>query len=259
MRVTLLGAQGFVGSAFRRLLEARPGVQLLPVTLENYLDLRGQGGDVLVDASGNSKKFLADENPVEEFDLTVAHRLRTLQEFPARCQLHISSVDVYDDLSSPATTAEDRPVDRTRQSRYGLHKLMAEDLVRAYSEDWLIVRLAGMVGPGLWKNPVYDVLHGLPLRIHPDSRYQFLHTDQVARLCWDLLEAGVRRTEVNVCGQGLISPRTVAAILGRPLDLSAMPALAQPRVVDVSIEKLSRYASVPRTADVIADFLRSAA
>jgi hypothetical protein len=51
----------------------------------------------------------------------------------------------------------------------------------------------------------------------------------------------------------------VAGIVGRPLDLSALPAGTEPRVVDVSIEKLSRHATVPLSADAIAYFLKSLA
>lgn len=259
MRVTLLGAQGFVGSAFRRFLETRPDIELVPVTRDNYVQARGQVSDVVIDASGNSKKFLADQDLLGEFELSVVHRLRTLVDFPARCHLHISSVDVYHDLAHRSATSELVSIDRTRQSNYGFHKLLAEDLVRRQAAEWLIVRLGGMVGPGLRKNPVYDLLHRKPLRVHPDSQYQFMHTDQVAQIGWMLMEKGVRGIEVNVCADGLISPRTIAGMLGRSLDLSLLPADAGPRVVDVSVNRLGEYTKVPLTTDVINAFLRSAA
>src|SRR5689334_8921941 len=101
MRVTLIGAGGFVGSAFARDL-GRRDVELLPVTRSNYDHHAGLSSDVVIDAAGNSKKFLAEDRPFDEFDLSVAHRLRTLRDFPARLHIHISSVDVYDDLTSPA-------------------------------------------------------------------------------------------------------------------------------------------------------------
>ena len=52
-----------------------------------------------------------------------------------------------------------------------------------------VLRLAGMVGPGLRKNPVYDILQGEPLRIHPESQYQFLHAEDAAH-SWDLARSG---------------------------------------------------------------------
>src|SRR5262249_25120759 len=145
---------------------------------------------VVIESACNSKKFLAEERPFAEFDHSVTHRLRTLRDFPARLHVHISSVDVYDDLSSPATTGESAAAGPENPSHYGFHKFLAEELVRHHAATWLIARLAGMVGPGLRKNPVFDLSRGQPLRIHPDSQYQFMHTDDVAACIWTLVERG---------------------------------------------------------------------
>lgn len=257
MRVTLLGAQGFVGSAFVRLLKSRKGIELTEVTRQNYPRLTGVPGDIVIDAAGNSLKFLADREPVKEFDGSVAHRLRTLFDFPAEFHLHVSSVDVYSDLTSPGSTREDSAIDLTRASHYGLHKLLAEQLVRHYAKRWLIVRLAGMVGPGLKKNPVFDILNGHPLRISPESQYQFMHTNDVARVVWDLCEAGVAGEIFNVCGEGLISPREIAELAGRKLNLTLVPAHEQPRVVNVSLDKIKRRIAIPRTTECIQEFVRT--
>lgn len=257
MQVTLIGSEGFVGSAFRRLLEARPDIKMTSVTIDNYAQERGRQSDVVIDASGNSKKFLADEDPLKDFDLSVTHRLHTLIDFPGKVHLHISSVDVYQDLSSQITTMEETAIDHSRQSRYGFHKLLAEELVEKYASEWLIFRLAGMVGPNLQKNPIYDILHNQPLRIHPDSLYQFMHTDQVAQICWTVFEMGLRQIKLNVCAQKLISPRKIACILGRTLDLSLLQKDTIPRIVDVNSDRLAGYLKVPITTDVIHSFLQS--
>jgi nucleoside-diphosphate-sugar epimerase len=257
--VAVLGAEGFVGSAFVAHLSREAGVELLPVTRTNYERATGRRYDVVVDCSGNSRKYVADEDPAGEFARSVAHRLRTLLDFPAGLQLHISSVDVYSDLTSPETTHEDASIDLGRSSHYGFHKLLAEELVQHYAPHWLILRLAGMVGPGLRKNPVYDILHGQPLRIHPDSRYQFLATADVARIGWELARREIRHEFVNVCGDGLVSPREIAAMAGRSLDLSLLGAEAAPRVVDASVEKLRRLLPVPTSRQTLARFLEGAA
>jgi nucleoside-diphosphate-sugar epimerase len=253
--VALIGANGFVGSAFRRLLEREPDVALTPVVRESRAAQRGQSFDVVIDAAGNSRRFFAEERPVEEFEASVHEPLRTLHEFPAALHLHISSVDVYADLGSPLTTREDTAIDVRLQSHYGFHKLLAEQVVRHYARRWLIVRLAGMVGPGLRKNPVFDLLHGAPLRIHPDSQYQFMHTDVVARIVWDLVAGGVDETIINVCGEGLVSPRQIAAWAGVTPDLSLLAPDATPRVVHASVERLRAYGPAPSSADAVRTFV----
>jgi nucleoside-diphosphate-sugar epimerase len=255
MRVTIIGANGFVGSAFVRLLQRRTDVELLCVSRQNFDSLPATGSDVVIEAACNSKKYLADQDPVAEFEASVTHRLKTLQKFPADLQVHISSVDVYSDLSSPATTRENSPIDLARISRYGFHKLLAEQLVQHYAPRWLVLRLAGMVGPGLRKNPVYDILNGVPLRIHPDSRYQYMPTDEVAHLAWQLVESGRTGEVFNLCGAGLISMREIARLAGREINCSSLPNAAPPRIVEASNEKLARLFPLPETAQTIRNFV----
>lgn len=257
IRVTVIGAAGFVGSAFLEHLSAKADAEVVAVTRESYDRLRGRPSDVVVDCAGNSRKYLAEEDPLEDLAATVEHRLRTLRDFPAGLQVHISSVDVYDRLDSPATTHEDAVLRAGGASHYGFHKRLAEALVQHYAPDWLILRLGGMVGPGLRKNPVHDVLTGAPLWISPDSQYQFLQTEDVARIAWSLVSGGCRQEIFNVCGDGLVSPREVARLAGRELDLARISPLELPRVVDISIEKLGRHVAVPRSLDAVRSFLRA--
>lgn len=252
--LAVIGANGFVGSAFVRQGIAA-GFGVASITRENYASFVGHSFDVVVDAAANSKKYLADADPKEDFRLSVEHRLNTLMDFRAGTHLHVSSVDVYDDLTTPETTREDRSIDVSKTSRYGFHKLLAEEMVRHHASDWLIVRLAGMVGPGLRKNPVFDILNGLPLRIHPDSQYQFMSTDDAARSAFSLLERDARREVFNVCGKGLISPREITALSGRHLHVGLEISCAPPRVVNIDIRRVQAHFPLPQTVDTLRDFL----
>jgi nucleoside-diphosphate-sugar epimerase len=258
MRATVIGANGFVGSAFVRLLQTQPGVELVPVTRETYAQFRGQESDVVIEAAGNSRKYFADQNPAAEFEASVTHRLRTLLDFPAKFHLHLSSVDVYPDLTSPAATREDTPVAVRESSGYGTHKFLAEQLVRHYASRWLIVRLAGMVGPGLRKNPVYDLLQGKPLWVHPRSQYQFLHTDDAARIAWNLVQSGMNREIFNVCGDGLISVHEVSLLAKRSPNLTRLCPDIQPRLVNVSVAKIKGFTRLPATRQTIEAYVSQA-
>jgi len=255
--VTVIGAEGFVGSAFVRRLRAAHGVELREVTRRNYAEFAGKESDLVVDAACNSKKYLSERDPLQDFEQSVAHRLRTLLDFPARFQLHVSSVDVYSQLDSSEATAEAVPVDPGRTSRYGVNKLLAEMLVERYADRWLILRLAGMVGSGLRKNPVYDILHGTPIYIHPDSQYQFMNSDDVARIALALAEKGIGGEIFNVCGDGLISPREIARLAGHELVLSSESRSSQPRIVNINIDKIRRLMAIPQTQASVASFVRA--
>src|SRR4051812_21438936 len=119
MRVVVIGADGFVGSAFVRHFRAR-GDDVLAINRATYGGGVGKESDVVIEAACNSRKFWAEEHPLDEFDHSVGHRIRTLRDFPARLHLHLSSVDVYDDLSTRATTTESSSA-VGHGSNYGCH------------------------------------------------------------------------------------------------------------------------------------------
>jgi nucleoside-diphosphate-sugar epimerase len=254
-RVILVGANGFVGSAFARLLQSRPDVELICVTRQNFHSLPAMHGDVVIEAAANSKKFLAEENPAGEFEASVTHCLRSLLKFSGDVRVHISSVDVYSDLTSLEATRETAAINLKGISHYGFHKRLAEHLVQHYADRWLILRLAGMIGPGIRKNPVFDILNGLPLRIHPESRYQYMSTDDVARIAWELVEKNLSNDVYNICGTGLITIREIGQFAGSKLNLSELSPAAVPRRVEANNEKIQRLFSVPNTTDTIRKFI----
>jgi len=253
MDIAVIGAGGFVGAAFIRQLHTR-GFRAAEVRRETFGQHHGKKWDLVIDAASNSRKYLAEQAPWKDFELTVVHKASVLERYPAHFHLHVSSVDVYADLSRPETTKEDSPAG-LGASRYGFNKWLAEEMVRFHTEHHLICRLAGMVGPGLKKNPVYDILHGAPMQIHPESKYQFLNTDDAARLCLDLWDRGCDRQVFNVCGEGLISPTKIAQLACCPLRLGNHEGT--PRIVHVDQQKLKTICKIPTTLEVIRNFLKA--
>lgn len=252
--IFILGGQGFVGSGFARYCAAR-GQPHVVLTRANYAEYAGQACDLFINANGNSKKFLAREQPLAEFDASVRSVRASLQDFRAGCYVHLSSCDVYPDTTAPAATGEAAALDPARQSPYGFHKALAEQCVRHAAPQWLILRLGGFVGPGLKKNPIFDILNGGPLWLDPASELQYLHTDDNARLIMGLVERGLRNEILNVCGAGLIRLQDVIDAVGRPVSVKP----ASPRVrYDIAIDRLQHYASVPDSRATVLSFVRDA-
>lgn len=253
-KIFVLGGKGFVGSAFLRAARARR-LAAECVDLDSYAAFRGRECDLLVNADGNSKKYLAAESPVEEFDLSVASVLRALHDFRFRNYLHVSTIDVYPDHENPRNNGEDAPINPGRLSPYGLHKYLAELLVRSYAPRWRIVRLGGVLGPGLKKNPVFDLIHDRPLRVHEDSRYQYLPVDFAAAAALDLAGQGLGGEVVNLCGTGTVSIREVRELLKKPLRYAA--ASVPRETYEISNAKLQTHGAVPRSIDTVKKFVHS--
>ena len=246
----LLGAKGFVGHAVLAELESYE--ECLGIDVDTYDEHCGTPCDVLVNVNGNSKKFLAAEDPGLEFDLSVRSVVRSVYDFPCRRYVFISTVDVYTECSDPARTHEDTVIDPRGQSPYGFHKWLAEQYVRTVCDNWLIVRLGGMVGPGMKKGPVYDLVNDVPLRVHVDSRYQYIHTRAVGRTIRALLERDVTGEVFNVCGTGTISLREIAGMLGK--EIEADPSL-EAQHYEINNAKLSALLELPTTQASVEEFL----
>lgn len=71
------------------------------------------------------------------------------------------------------------------------------------------------------------------------------------------MEAGEADQVFNVCGRGLVSPRQIAGLAGRKLDLSRLGPDARPRVVNVNIGKVSRRFEMPLSLDSVRAFVES--
>lgn len=249
--IFLLGGHGFVGSGYARLLAER-GIEHTVITRANYAEHVGKACSLFINANGNSSKIFSRDNPREDFQASVASVRNSLVDFRFDTYVMLSSGDVYPDCSSPATTSEDLAIDYAKQSTYGFHKHLAELCVQHAAKRWLIVRQGGFVGPGLKKNAVFDVLNGDKIWVHPDSRFQFIHTDDSAAACLSLLESGATNAVFNLTANGTISVREVMAMVGRSLDY---PADAAPAVYEMTVAKAAGQIAIPDSMACVHKYL----
>ena len=252
VKILVLGAKGLAGSAFMRVLP-RLGHECVPVTRENYPAMLGAQADALINASGNSAKYLAAQDPVGEIDRSVTSVLRACMDFHVKTHVLLSSADVYPNQSDPRENTETTPVDVAKMSPYGLGKYMAECVVRNRSRQWIILRLGGLLGPGLKKNPLFDLLSGQNLHVHPDSKFGYIHTDEVARIVGRLLDENRVRETLNVCGQGLVSVRQLMEWTGR---LSAsFDSEARAFRYEINNARLDTFWKTPSSAETAREFI----
>ena len=146
----LIGHSGYIGTTLKR----QTFFQLL-FRSTNIGDIYGVELDTVVCCAAPAQKWIANREP--EADL---HNIEGLIEHlkTVRCNTFvlISTVDVF---KNPVGMHENTPVDEPGLHPYGLHRRLLEKFVEDHFPNHLIVRLPGLVGPGLRKNVIFDFLN----------------------------------------------------------------------------------------------------
>ncbi len=150
MKQALIGFSGLVGST---LIKQAPFESLYSST--NICDIVGLSFNTIVCAAAPAQKWIANREPEadrQNIERLIGH-LKTIQ-----CQTFvlISTVDVF---KNPFGVTEDTEVDEDDLQPYGLHRRYLETFVESQFPRHLIVRLPGLVGPGLRKNVIFDFLN----------------------------------------------------------------------------------------------------
>lgn len=150
MKDALLGFSGFVGST---LLRQRTFDGLFRSS--NIEDVNQQDYDLVVCAAAPAKKWLANKEP--EKDKAGIDRLCTaLASMKCKRFVLISTVDVFRDAQG---VDEDTNIEEEALAPYGLHRRQLERFVESSFPSHHIIRLSGLVGPGLTKNAIFDFAH----------------------------------------------------------------------------------------------------
>lgn len=216
MNNALIGFSGFVGST---LLKQTLFSALYRST--NIHEIENKEFDVVVCSGAPAQKWIANREPAEDqkkINSLIDH-LRTIK---CKTFILISTVDVF---KEPIGVDESTPVDESGLHAYGLHRRLLEKFVEQHFPNYLIVRLPGLVGPGLRKNVIFDFLNNNNLHaIESRGVFQFY---PMVNLWYDIqtaLEAGL--SLVHLTGEPISVADVSLQGFGRPFtqSLASPPA-----------------------------------
>jgi hypothetical protein len=150
MKNALIGFSGFVGST---LLKQASFDSLYRSS--NIGDIKGQIFDTVVCAGAPAQKWIANREPEVDREKIIAliEHLKTVQ---CKTFILISTVDVFKESLG---VDEKTLVDEVGLHAYGFNRRLLEKFVESNFSDHLIVRLPGLIGPGLRKNVIFDFLN----------------------------------------------------------------------------------------------------
>jgi len=184
MKKCLIGFSGFVGHTLMK--QARFDELYRS---SNIGDIDGADLDLVVCAGAPAQKWIANGDPEADYR-NIQGLISHLDTITCKTFVLISTVDVF---KEPRGVDEDTVVDEAGLHAYGLHRRQLERFVEQRFPNSLIVRLPGLVGPGLRKNVVYDLLNDNNLSaIESRGVFQFYPMVCLWQDIQTALEAGLR-------------------------------------------------------------------
>jgi dTDP-4-dehydrorhamnose reductase len=147
MSVALIGHTGFVGTTLKRqasfehLFHSRDVDQ---VAMQPY--------EAVICSAAPAQKWIANRNPDADW-VNIQALIQALDALTCEHFTLISTVDVF---AEPIGVDELTAVCTEGLHAYGINRFRLEQFVKERFSSHLIVRLPGLVGPGLRKNILYD-------------------------------------------------------------------------------------------------------
>lgn len=217
MKNALIGHSGFVGSTLLKQTEFSHRYRSADIA-----SIRGGEFDTIVCAGAPAQKWIANKEPEADRE-KIGGLIDHLKTVRARTMILISTVDVF---LQPNGVDETSAVNTEGLHAYGLNRYRLEEFCREHFDRCLVARLAGLVGPGLRKNVIFDFLNDNNVQ-SIDSRGVFQFYPMV-NLWYDLsiaLEAGLDVVHLTA------EPVSVADVsslgFGRPFENHILPQPAR--------------------------------
>lgn len=249
----VLGGTGLVGSELCSYLK-RNGASVLAINSSNYAEHRGASANVLVNCNGNTFRFKANQNPAWDFEASVITVEQSLYDFVVQLYIYISTVDVYNILTSPEHNHEAYPICPEKLDYYGFNKWIAERLVEKHAKSSLILRLGSVVGNGMKKGPLYDLLHTKPLYMSLDSELTFIDTETIARAISAIVATGISGETINLTGTGSAKLRDLSSMLTPPVMLGSGADTLTYRY-NINNAKIRRIMPIPASSEVAKHYI----
>lgn len=252
--LAIIGSHGMLGSDLVRYLGTK--FHIISIHKENYHAHVGSSFDIVINANGNSKRFWANNHPVEDFIASTESVYKSIVDFKCEVYVYISSSDVYNDHTNPCNTGEKVVIVPDQLIPYGLHKYLSELLVRKYTKNYLILRSSMILGTILKKGPLYDVIHRIPLYVSKDSRLQIITTKAIAEIITTLLDKKVTREVINVGGVGTFAFRNLDKYVTGP---HVFRKDAEKQRYEMDVEKLQNMYPIKTSQEYLLQFLEERA
>ena len=254
--IFIIGGKGLTGSALVRYAEEK-NIEIKIIQKENKNEFIGRSCDILIFANGNALKYKANEDALFDFNASLSSLAEYIHGIKFKKFVHLSTVDVYDKKTSNETTKEDAIIDPSLLDVYGYHKLLAENYVKHFCDDYLIFRLSGLVGIGTRKNPAYDFCkQGKKVMTSSNSTMNFINTSLVAKAIFSILDLKISNQIFNLASKNSIKIGDIKKVVGFDSEYTE-DAEHHIQNYMINSEKIQEYVEMSTSEEAIDEYFKS--
>lgn len=183
MKIGVVGASGFVGSAIFRRLAALSQIECQPILRSDDFESKIKEVDFVIYSANSAKRFFANSNPDLDREETLLKTIKFLYASNGKPFLLVSSISCRTQLGTP----------------YGINRRDCEIAVLEYGGS--VVRLGPMFGASRVRDVVHDICENRKVFVSKDSKQSFSSIDWNGAyiadnfVTWtDIVEIGARNT-----------------------------------------------------------------
>lgn len=245
-----MGGSGLVGNSFVNELNKR-GAKVLSLTSQNF-DLYSSkkiSTNYFVNANGNSYRFKANKDPLWDFEKSVYSLAKSLKYFKSQKYIFFSSIDVYSDKSNPLNNHEDIIIDPTRLDHYGNNKFTAENILKQYHQNYLILRLGSVVSNISQKGPFYDLSQN-KLYINKKSYLSVIDIENIHKAFFALQDKEISNEIFNLTCSGNVFVKDIIEKYQLNITKNSASNNADVYEYNVSNKKISKILKIQSSIDV---------
>lgn len=234
LKVGIIGCDGVLGSVLYDVLQKCYDVT--GINSVNYSRYKGSIFDVLINANGNSKKYWANMNPLQDFEKSVVSVYRSLQDFETTKYVYISSLDAAMD------------------NNYGFHKQISENIVKRHCKLFLILRCAAILSRNMSKGVIFDIINNSEkIFFNTNSRVQFITATEIAKIIKCLLEKEIYNHTFNIAGSGNIGLPELEEIF--KIELKSRCISTEIEIFNEDVSEIVKYFKIKKSLEYITSII----